>query len=115
MAASHESIEANIKGNVSGQVAIGSYILQVGDINGGVVNIAPPTAKASFDRRTRPVNLRPRAFPALLDRTPETEAVKNAMTSSMPVTVFGENGIGKTSLLRQIAHLPDTKKLPDGV
>lgn len=115
MAASHESIEANIKGNVSGQVAIGSYILQVGDINGGVVNIAPPTAKASFDRRTRPVNLRPRAFPALLDRTPETEAVKNAIASSMPVTVFGENGIGKTSFLRQIAHLPDAKKFPDGV
>jgi len=115
MASSQESIEANIGGNVSGQVAIGSYILQVGDINGGVVNIAPPAAKASFDRRTRPVNLRPRAFPSLLDRIPETDAIKTAITSSMPVTLFGESGMGKTSLLRQIAHLPETKKFPDGV
>lgn len=115
MTESQGSIDANIKGNVSGQVAIGNYILQVGDVNGGVVNIAPPAARASFDRRTRPVNLRPRAFPSLLDRIPETESIKTAIASSMPVTVFGENGIGKTSLLRQIAHLPESKKFPDGV
>ncbi len=115
MASSHESIEANIGGNVSGQVAIGSYILQVGDINGGVVNIVPPAAKASFDQRTRPVDLRPRAFPSLLDRVPETDAVKTALNSSIPVTLFAESGMGKTSLLRQIAHLPETKKFPDGV
>lgn len=115
MAASQESIEANIKGNVSGQVAIGNYILQVGDINGGVVNIAPPAAKASFDRRTRPVKLQPRAFPSLLDRTSETETIKNAIISSMPVSLFAESGMGKTSLLRQAAHLPEIEKFADGV
>ena len=115
MASSHESIEANIGGNVSGQVAIGNYILQVGDISGGVVNIAPPAAKTSFDRRARPVDLRPRAFPSLLDRVPEIDAVKTALNSSVPVTLFSESGMGKTSLLRQIAHLPETKKFPDGV
>ena len=115
MTGSQRIVEANIGGDVSGQIAIGDYILQVGDINGGVVNIVSPAAKVSFDRRPRPVNLRPRIFPALLDRTLETEAARNALSSSTPVTVFGENGIGKTSLLRQIAHLPESKNFSDGV
>ena len=115
MTASQESIEANIKGNISGQIAIGNYILQVGDINGGVVNIAPPAAKASFDRRVKPVKLQPRAFPSLLDRVPEIEAIKTAIESSIPVSLFAENGMGKTSLLRQAAHLPETEKFSDGV
>ncbi len=115
MTASQESIEANIKGNISGQIAIGNYILQVGDINGGVVNIAPPAAKASFDRRVKPVKLQPRAFPSLLDRVSEIEAIKTAIGTSIPVSLFAENGMGKTSLLRQAAHLPETEKFSDGV
>lgn len=114
MSEAQQNIDANIKGNVSGQVAIGSYILQVGDVNGGVVNIVPPTAQATFDPRTRPVNLRPRTFPGLLDRIQETETIKAALAALMPVTLFGESGIGKTSLLRQIAHLPEAKEFPDG-
>lgn len=115
MSDAQQNIDANIQGNVSGQVAIGSYILQVGDVNGGVVNIVPPAAQATFDPRTRPINLRPRAFPGLLDRIQETETIKAAIAASTPVTLFGENGIGKTSLLRQIAHLPETKEFSDGV
>ncbi|MBL8051252.1 MAG: hypothetical protein JNM46_08525, partial [Anaerolineales bacterium] len=68
-----------------------------------------------FESRARPVNLRPRAFPNLLSRTTEIQNIKNAITNSMPVTLFGENGIGKTSVLRQVAHLDETTKLPDGV
>jgi hypothetical protein len=115
MAAVQENIQANIDGNVSGQIAIGSYILQVGDVNGGVVNIVPPAAQAGFEPRTRPIDLRPRAFPGLLDRTQEKEIIKAAIAASKPVTVFGENGIGKTSLLRQVAHLAELKEFPDGV
>jgi hypothetical protein len=115
MSTTQENIEANINGNVSGQIAIGSYILQVGDVNGGVVNIAPPAAKVVFEPRTRPIGLRPRAFPDLLDRIPEMGLIKAAIGDSKPVTVFGENGIGKTSLLRQVAHLAELKEFSDGV
>lgn len=34
------TVQATIKGNVSGQVAVGNYILQIGDVNGEFVNIA---------------------------------------------------------------------------
>src|SRR5688572_2083937 len=115
MSATQENIEANIDGNVSGQIAIGSYILQVGDVNGGVVNIAPPAAQAGFKPRTRPINLRPRAFPGLLDRFQEVETIQTAVAASRPITVFGENGIGKTALLRQVVHLAELKEFTDGV
>lgn len=115
MSTATENIQANIDGNVSGQIAIGSYILQVGDVNGGVVNIAPPATKLGFEPRKRPIDLRPRAFPGLLDRTKETELIQTAIASSRPVTLFGENGIGKTSLLRQVTHLPELKEFTDGV
>jgi hypothetical protein len=115
MSTTQENIQANIDGNVSGQIAIGSYILQVGDVNGGVVNIAPPAAQAGFEPRTRPISLRPRPFPGLLDRTQETEIIKAAIAAAKPITVFGENGIGKTSLLRQITHLTELKEFADGV
>jgi hypothetical protein len=36
------NIEALVSGEVKGQVAIGSNILQIGSVHGGVVNIAMP-------------------------------------------------------------------------
>jgi len=57
-----ETIKAEIKGTISGQVAVGNYILQIGDVNGGVVNVAPPTAQPVIEPRPRPVNMKPRPF-----------------------------------------------------
>jgi len=34
-----QHIEAKIQGEISGQVAVGSHILQIGSVHGGVVNI----------------------------------------------------------------------------
>lgn len=110
-----ENIQVDIKGNVSGRMAVGNYIIQIGDVNGGVVNVAPPSAAASYTRRPSPVTLRPRPFQALLDRESEFTAVKDALQSSAPVSIFGDGGIGKTSFLRQLAHLPEAKQFTDGV
>jgi hypothetical protein len=107
--------QATIQGDVSGQVAVGSYILQVGDIHGGIVQIAPPSEGPSYSERTYPVNLRPRAFPSLLDREEEFAAVKTALQSSIPISIYGEEGIGKTSFVRQLSHLRETEKFPHGV
>jgi len=35
-----QHIEAKIQGEISGQVAVGSHILQIGSVHGGVVNTA---------------------------------------------------------------------------
>lgn len=97
-------IEAHV-GNVSGgsQVAVGNYIVQIGRVEGGVVNIlneAPPPPRL----RPQPVLLRPKPFPNLLDRETETTTLIDALKSQQTVECTGIPGTGKTSLLRHLAH-----------
>jgi hypothetical protein len=108
-------IEAQI-GDVSGgsQVAVGSYIVQIGRVEGGVVNIlnqepTPPRL------RPQPVSLRPRAFPGLLDRETETTTTLQALESKQSVECSGEPGSGKTSLLRHLAHHAQVSNFVAGV
>src|SRR5919205_1460785 len=104
-------------GDVSGgcQVAVGNYIVQIGRVEGGVVNIlnnAPPPPRV----RSQPVLLRPKIFPKLLDRQTETTAVIDALKSQQSVECTGEPGIGRTSLLRHLAHQPQLADVfPAGV
>lgn len=108
-------VQATIKGDVSGQVAVGNYILQMGDMNGGIVNFAPPADRPAYSMRPSPVNLRPRAFPSLLDRDDEFASVKTALENQTPVSIYGEEGIGKSSFFRQLAYLPEIESFTDGV
>lgn len=87
-------IDAHV-GNVSGgsQVAIGNYIVQIGRVEGGVVNIlneAPPPPRA----RPQPVLLRPKPFLNLLDRETETTTLLDALKSQQSVECTGEAGAG---------------------
>ena len=59
--------------------------------------------------------MRPRPFPGLLDRRAETTTALGALRSAEPVEVCGENGIGKTSLLRRLVNTPLEASFPDGV
>ncbi len=108
-------IEAHI-GDVSGgsQVAVGSYIVQIGRVEGGVVNIlnGQPTPPRS---RAQPVLLRPRAFPGMLDRETETSNAIQALQSKESVECSGEPGSGKTSLLRHLAYQPQVSNFTAGV
>ncbi|MBN8582366.1 MAG: ATP-binding protein [Anaerolineae bacterium] len=108
-----QNVDVKVQGNFSGNIVVGNHNIVVNNPNGGVVNIVAPPAKD--EPRTRPVSLRPRNFQGLLDRTLETENFLTAVKTSMPVTVFGESGIGKTSLLRKVAHLPEADAFKDGV
>lgn len=97
-------IEAHV-GNVSGgsQVAIGNHIVQIGRVEGGVVNFlnAPPPPPRL---RPQPVLLRPKPFLNLLDRERETTTLLQALQSQRSVECTGEPGAGRTSLLRHLAH-----------
>jgi hypothetical protein len=108
------NVHATIDGDIQGQVAVGNHIYQF-NVNGGVVNVAPPAEGKKFRRRKSPVDLRPRPFPSLLDRNDETAAVKSALKATVPVDLFGPGGIGKTSLLRSLAHNSELDVFPDGV
>ncbi|HNB37613.1 MAG TPA: ATP-binding protein, partial [Anaerolineales bacterium] len=107
-----QNVEVNVQGNISGNLVIGNHNIVVNNPNGGVVNVVAPLPPA--EPRTRPVNLRPRNFPGLLDRTTEMEVLTQAIGSSAPVSLFGESGIGKTSFLRRAAHQLDLKTFTDG-
>src|SRR6266498_4455894 len=113
--ASTVETDIDIKGNVSGQVIAGNYNVQIQNSNGCIVNVAPPSDKPPYSIRPSPIDLRPRAFPSLLDRDHEFASVKTALQNSTPVSISGEEGIGKTSFVRQIAHLPEMAVFPDGV
>jgi len=108
-------IQVSIQGNVSGQVAVGSNILQIGSIQGGIVNILPPEAAVAPRPRPKPVLLRPRPFRGLLDRTIETGSALAAFKAALPLELYGSAGSGKTALIRHIAHVPETNLFPDGV
>jgi hypothetical protein len=108
------NVNATIDGDIQGQVAVGNHIYQF-NVNGGVVNVAPPGVEPNYQRRKSPVNIRPRPFPSLLDRDDEVAAVKSALQATVPVSLFGPGGTGKTSLLRSLAHTPELDTFPDGV
>jgi hypothetical protein len=109
------NVEAQIQGEISGQVAVGNYILQIGAIHGGVVNVATPEQQPRPQPRPTPVFLRPRPFPGLLDREAEVGAANDALQSATPVEFHGQAGVGKTTLLRHLSHHPTATSSPDGV
>ncbi|HEX8245637.1 MAG TPA: hypothetical protein VF541_19145, partial [Longimicrobium sp.] len=109
------SIAARIDGEVSGQVAVGTHILQIGSIHGGVVHLATPGEAPRPRPRATPVRLLPRPFPAMLGRGAETGAACAALSAGESVEVHGEAGMGKTSLLRRLAHCEQAAGFPDGV
>ena len=110
-----EQIEVSVQGEVSGQIAVGTHILQIGSVHGGIVNVAVPGEQPRSKARSVPIQLRPRPFPAILDRTEESAAAIRALESLQSVELFGEAGIGKTVLLRHLAHTIDSKLFQDGI
>ncbi len=107
------AIRAVIEGDVHGQVAIGQNIVQIGTMHGGVV-VAGDRPIVPV-RRPSPVFVRPRPFPGFLNRETEIRLVSNALDEGSPTRAWGEDGVGKTVLLRHLAHQLSTEPYPDGL
>lgn len=110
-----EVLQANISGEISGQVAVGNYNLQIGAVHGGVVNINLPDQRPRLRARPTPVKVLPRRIAGLLDRVDEIGAAEIALSTQMPVEFNALSGFGKTSLLRLLSHNSLTNVYPDGV
>lgn len=95
------------------QIASGQYVLQIGSVNGGVVNVQQGQPPAVHPRPA-PVYLRPRPF-NLIGREEEIKAAAEAAQSNVPVEFYGEPGLGKTVLLRKLAHPENAAPFPDGI
>ena len=108
----------SIGGDVTDSVVVAgnnNYVVKIGDVNGGVINIVKPSKKPKYSARPKPVTLKPRPFSSLLDREVESDAAKNAAQNSMPVSVWGKEGIGKTAFIRHLAYNVDEGKFPNGI
>jgi len=108
----------SIGGNVTDSVLVfgnDNYVVNIGDVNGGVVNIIKPSDKPKYSVRPAPVTIKPRAFPSLLDRETELDSIKVAAQRSIPVSVWGPEGIGKTSFIRHLTHMLEAGNFTSGV
>ena len=109
------AIHADLAGaTVSGQVAIGEHIVQIQAGPGARVTYTAPDARPEIRRRSVPVRRLPRDFPDLLGREAEVAAVGAALEARLSIEVSGQPGIGKTALLRHVAHRAD-RHAPEGV
>ena len=113
---SSSNIQAEIQGEISGQVVVGNHNVQIHAEHGALVNvISGGELPVPHARQTPILSLRPRPFRGLVDRKPEIEAVTSALLSEAPVEIHGEPGIGKTSLLRHLSHQPEFDRFSAGV
>jgi len=110
-----KSVNVTVGGDVSGQIVVGNHNLVIGGVYGGVVNLIAPGKQPTFSPRPKPVYLRPRAFPGLLDRETEQKTAVNALQIPESVSISGEDGIGKTALMRFLAYNSPGDNFPDGI
>ena len=108
----------SIGGDVTDSVMVfgnDNYVVKIGDVNGGIVNIIKPSDKPKYTARLSPVTVRPRAFASLLDREKESDSIKKAVQSSIPVSVWGQQGVGKTAFIRHMTHSLDIASFTSGI
>ncbi len=102
-------ITADINGEISGQVAVGTRIIQIGSVHGGVVNIATSDQQPRLQARSTPVFLLPRPFPDLIGRQEEIKSAIASLKSAQSVELYSPSGFGKSVLLRHLAYHPQVR------
>ncbi len=95
-----------------GEVAVGSRVLVFGALYGAAVAELPAPVEVSM--RRPPIVQRPDPV-RLLDREVEFAEMQSSVAPGAVLHLVGEGGVGKTALLRHLAHSPSTDQCPDGV
>ncbi len=100
--------DVQVHGDVSGQLAVGENIVQmrIDRLVGNVVTILPVGDRPRITERPRPISVLPRAPELMVDRHDETDDLMSEVADSRAVEVIGDSGIGKSTLLRHLAHRP---------
>jgi hypothetical protein len=104
-----------VTNQITGQVAVGRYVLQIGESSGAFVREASRTGRTPIGPRPLPILVRPAPVRRLLNRQEEVAAALAALDAGLPIELSGEPGIGKTALLRHLAHHPRAASFADGV
>jgi hypothetical protein len=106
-----------LRGQHYDQVLIDQYIVNIGAVQGGAVNIAPQKERAAArirPRRESPYIL-PRSVPGFLDRNREQGLVGQALARDQVVNLHGPEGAGKTALAGQAMGIQLPGSFPDGM
>jgi hypothetical protein len=104
-----------MSGAIAGRIAVGRYVLEIGDPCGALIRDASRAEPAHTRSRPTPVLLRPALMRVLVGRQPELDAANGALDASLPLEVTGAPGVGKTALLRHLAHHPRAGLFADGI
>lgn len=96
-----------VGGDLSGQVAIGDNIIQlrIDTLHGNVIQQLAPEAAPTVRRRP-PLRQRPPPPARFVDRREQIRELAEVAAARLPVSVSGPRGVGKSALLRQLAHDP---------
>src|SRR5262245_54306055 len=97
------------------QVRAGRFLVQIGDPCGAEIREAPPSEGPHVRSRPAPVLQRPKSIRGLVDRQLDLAAALSALDAGLPVEMTGEAGIGKTALLRHLAHHLRAASFVDGI
>ena len=107
--------EPSMRGAISGQVAVGRYVVHIGQPYGALICEGPRAQRTHTRPRPRPILLGPRLIRGLFGRQAELAALLSALDAGVPVEISGEPGIGKTAVLRYLAHHPRAASFVDGI
>jgi hypothetical protein len=114
-----EDIEKVLRasGQPIGQVPFGQLIVNIGAVQGGVLNFALPGQQAADRIRPlpQPPRVLPRQVPGFLDREQEQGRVGHALVRGQVADVHGADGVGKTALISQVMHSQLPTAFPDGL
>jgi hypothetical protein len=102
-------------GAIAGHIAVGRYVLEIGDPCGALVRDASRAEPAHTRPRPTPVLLRPALMRGLVGRQAEVDEALFALDAGLPLEVTGEPGIGKTAFLRHLVHRPRASSFADGI
>src|SRR4051794_34499668 len=86
----------SVGGDVNGQLAVGSHIVQmrVDTVLGNLMTVLPADARANVTPRPVPITLVPRRPALMVDRRHETALAVEALSSRRPVQLHGPAGGG---------------------
>jgi hypothetical protein len=111
-----QEVKDVLRGQSIEQMPSSQYTVNIGAIQGGVIDLAPPGKRAEDRIRSlpRPPRTLPRQVPGFLDREQEQAQIGQVLARRRTVDLHGPDGTGKTALISQAMHGQLPTAFPDG-
>ncbi|HFD40472.1 MAG TPA: hypothetical protein ENJ31_11580, partial [Anaerolineae bacterium] len=114
---SWEQVQSILDRQPTQQVPFAQYVVHIGAVQGGVINLAAPGQQAA--NRLHPLPQPPRVLPrrisGFVDREEEQRTLGQALARRQVVDLHGPDGLGKTALISRAMHSQLPGAFPDGM